>query len=193
MLILASHWSVGLPPLLLLVGTIWPGAGWQNNYHGKSDDIAWQLVRSWREQLVTHKKLKRQAPNEKQKMWMPVKTWNQIKKSKHGGLPQLFGLLPWRWKQLVVYFYNCKHGWRTIKEMVKICLEQLFPYSWIVFKYIWYRNRLLLTQRQVWQHVYANLSGPWTFCRHMVFGAVTPVQFYAQTALLSLVIVQWKT
>ena len=28
---------------------------------------------------------------------------------------------------------------------------------------------------------------------HMVFGAVTPVQFYAQTALLSLVIVQWKT
>ena len=40
MIILASHWSVGLPPLLLLVGTIWPGAGWQNNYHGKSDDIA---------------------------------------------------------------------------------------------------------------------------------------------------------
>ena len=81
MIILASHWSVGLPPLLLLVGTIWPGAGWQNNYHGKSDDIVWQLVRPWREQLVTHKKLKGQAPNEKQKMWMPVKTWNQIKRS----------------------------------------------------------------------------------------------------------------
>ena len=128
MLILASHWSVGLPPLLLLVGTIWPGAGWQNNYHGKSDDIAWQLVRSWPGQLVTHKKLKFQASNEKQNMWMPVKTWNQIKKSKHGGLPQLFGFLSWRWKQLFVFFYNCKHGWRIIKEMVKICLEQLFPY-----------------------------------------------------------------
>ena len=39
MINLAFHWSLGLPPLLLLVGTIWPGAGWQNNYHGKSDDI----------------------------------------------------------------------------------------------------------------------------------------------------------
>ena len=82
---------------------------------------------------------------------------------------------------------------RIIKEMVEICLQQLFPYSWIVLNYIWYRNSLVLTQRQVWQHVYANLSGPWTFCRHLVFGAVTPVQSYAHTALLSLVIVQWKT
>ena len=37
--ILDSHWSDQLPPLLSLARTIWPAdAGWQNNYHGNSDD-----------------------------------------------------------------------------------------------------------------------------------------------------------
>ena len=38
MSILLSHWSDQLHPLLSLARTILPAAGWQNNYHGNSDD-----------------------------------------------------------------------------------------------------------------------------------------------------------